>query len=82
AGSALSRDLRVLSQPQVWLALAMSVLGYGGVFVVFTYIAPILEDVTGFAPRAESLVLVRFGAGLTIGNTIGGRLADRALMPS
>lgn len=82
AGAALSRELRVLRQPQVWLALAMTVLGFGGVFVVFTYIAPILEDVTGFAPRAVSLVLVLFGAGLTIGNTIGGRLADRALMPS
>ncbi|AOJ81892.1 arabinose transporter permease [Burkholderia sp. MSMB617WGS] len=82
AGVALGRELRVLKEPQVWLALMMTVLGFGGVFVVFTYIAPILEDVTRFPPHAVSLVLVLFGVGLTIGNTIGGRLADRALMPS
>lgn len=78
----LAREVRVLREPQVWLALAMTVLGFGGVFVVFTYIAPILESVTGFSPRAVTLVLVVFGAGLTLGNAVGGRLADRALMPS
>ena len=60
----------------------MTVLGFGGVFVVFTYIAPILEQVSGFSPRGVTLILVLFGVGLTIGNTIGGKLADRALMPS
>ncbi|WDD95236.1 MFS transporter [Burkholderia sp. FERM BP-3421] len=78
----LGREVRVLRDPQVWLALLMTVLGFGGVFVVFTYIAPILEDVSGFSPRAVSLILVLFGAGLTIGNTLGGKLADRALMPA
>ena len=78
----LGRELRVLKEPQVWLALAMTVLGFGGVFVVFTYIAPILEQVGGFSPHGVTLVLVLFGVGLTIGNTIGGKLADRALMPS
>lgn len=78
----LAREVRVLKEPQVWLALAMTVLGFGGVFVVFTYIAPILESVTGFSPRAVTLVLVVFGAGLTLGNAVGGKLADRALMPS
>jgi DHA1 family inner membrane transport protein len=78
----LAREVRVLREPQVWLALAMTVLGFGGVFVVFTYIAPILESVTGFSPHAVTLVLVVFGAGLTLGNAVGGRLADRALMPS
>jgi DHA1 family inner membrane transport protein len=58
------------------------VLGFGGVFVVFTYIAPILEQVSGFSPRGVTLILVLFGIGLTIGNTVGGKLADRALMPS
>ncbi|RKP49137.1 MFS transporter [Trinickia fusca] len=78
----LAREVRVLKEPQVWLALAMTVLGFGGVFVVFTYIAPILEQVTGFSPRAVTLILVLFGAGLTVGNVVGGKLADRALMPS
>ncbi len=74
--------MRVLKDPQVWMALAMTVLGFGGVFVVFTYIAPILEQVSGFSPRGVTLILVLFGVGLTIGNTVGGKLADRALMPS
>ncbi|SAL62693.1 MFS transporter [Caballeronia telluris] len=80
--SRLGHEVRVLKDRQVWLALAMTVIGFGGVFVVFTYIAPILEQVGGFSPRGVTLVLVLFGVGLTIGNTIGGKLADRALMPS
>jgi DHA1 family inner membrane transport protein len=72
----------VLKEPQVWLALAMTVLGFGGVFVVFTYIAPILEQVSGFSPHGVTLILVLFGVGLTLGNTLGGKLADWALMPS
>ncbi|MGF6775732.1 MFS transporter [Paraburkholderia sp. GAS334] len=78
----LGHEVRVLKDPQVWIALMMTVLGFGGVFVVFTYIAPILEQVSGFTPRGVTLILVIFGVGLTIGNTIGGKLADRALMPS
>lgn len=78
----LAREVRVLKEPQVWLALAMTVLGFGGVFVVFTYIAPILEQIGGFSPRAVTMILVLFGAGLTVGNVVGGKLADRALMPS
>jgi len=82
APSGLMQEFRVLTQPATWLALMMTVVGFGGVFVVFTYIAPILEQVTGFSPRAVTLVLVLFGVGLTVGNTIGGKLADRALLPS
>jgi DHA1 family inner membrane transport protein len=78
----LMHEVRVLKDPQVWMALAMTVVGFGGVFVVFTYIAPILEQVSGFSPRGVTLILVLFGAGLTLGNTMGGKLADRALMPS
>ena len=80
--SGLGHEVRVLKDPQVWLALTMTVLGFGGVFVVFTYIAPILEQVSGFAPHSVTLILVLFGVGLTVGNTIGGKLADRSLMPS
>lgn len=78
----LASEVRVLKEPQVWLALSMTILGFGGVFVVFTYIAPILEQISGFSPRAVTLILVLFGAGLTIGNVVGGKLADRALMRS
>ncbi|MGG1944930.1 MFS transporter [Trinickia sp. NRRL B-1857] len=78
----LASEVRVLKEPQVWLALLMTILGFGGVFVVFTYIAPILEQISGFSPRAVTLILVLFGAGLTVGNVVGGKLADRALMRS
>lgn len=78
----LGHEVRVLQDVQVWLALTMTVLGFGSVFVVFTYIAPLLERVTGISPHGVTLVLVLFGIGLTVGNTLGGKLADRALMPS
>jgi DHA1 family inner membrane transport protein len=82
APQGLRQEVRVLARPATWLALLTTVLGFGGVFVVFTYIAPILEQVGGFSPHAVTLVLVLFGVGLTLGNSIGGKLADRALMPS
>jgi MFS transporter, DHA1 family, inner membrane transport protein len=78
----LGHEVRVLKDPRVWMALAMTIVGFGGVFVVFTYIAPILEQVSGFSPRGVTLMLVLFGVGLTVGNMVGGKLADRALMPS
>jgi len=82
APASLGHEVRVLRDPQVWFALGMTVLGFGGVFVVFTYIAPILEQVSGFSPHGVTLMLVLFGVGLTLGNMLGGKLADRALMPS
>lgn len=82
APAGLAHEIRVLGNVRVLLALAMTVLGFGGVFVVFTYIAPILEQVTGVSPHGVTMVLVLFGVGLTLGNMIGGKLADRALMPS
>jgi DHA1 family inner membrane transport protein len=73
----LRDEVGVLAQPHVWLALLMTEFGFGGVFVVFTYITPILEQVSGFAPRSITLLLVLFGVGLAIGNAVGGKLADR-----
>src|SRR3546814_12304359 len=57
----------------------MTVLGFAGLFTVFTYIPPILTQVTGFSIGAVSPILLVFGAGLTLGNIAGGRLADRGL---
>lgn len=81
-GGNVRREVAALRHLPVWVALATTMLGFGGVFVVLTYIAPILEEVTGLAPSSVTLVLFLFGLGLTIGNMLGGRLADRALMPS
>jgi DHA1 family inner membrane transport protein len=74
---ALGEEFVVLRKPQVLLGLAMTVLGFAGLFVVFTYIQPILIRVTGFSDTAVSAILLLFGAGFTIGNFAGGRWADK-----
>jgi len=78
----LRSEIAALRHLPVWVALATTMLGFGGVFAVLTYIAPILETMTGLSPQGVTLVLFLFGLGLTIGNTLGGRLADISLMPS
>ncbi len=80
--SDLRRDLAVLGRKQVLLGLLTTVLSWVGVFAAFTYIAPILTRVTGFSDAAVSPILLVFGAGLVAGNLIGGKLADRRLVPT
>ncbi|MDM0057511.1 MFS transporter [Variovorax fucosicus] len=80
--TALRDELAVLARPQLWLGLAITVLGFAGLFVVFTYIQPLLTRVTGLSDAAVSPVLLLFGGGLAIGNLLGGKLADRALVPA
>ncbi|MEV4334670.1 MFS transporter [Streptomyces sp. NPDC049597] len=66
---------------QVWLAMAMTVLGYGGVFAAITYITPMMTEVAGYSEAAVTWLLVLFGIGMFLGNLLGGKFADRALMP-
>ncbi|MCC5037047.1 MFS transporter [Streptomyces sp. WAC 00631] len=66
---------------QVWLAMTMTVLGYGGVFAAITYIAPMMTEVAGYTEGAVTWLLVLFGVGMFLGNLLGGKFADRALMP-
>ena len=80
--ASLLREFGVLKNPQVLIVLAISVLASASLFSTFTYITPILEDVTGLTPHAVTLVLLLFGLGLTVGSTLGGKLADWRLMPS
>ncbi|MDX3094707.1 MFS transporter [Streptomyces sp. ME01-24h] len=80
-GVSLRHELRALRDVQVLLAMAMTVLGFGGVFAAITYIAPMMTEVTGFADSSITWLLVLFGVGMVVGNLIGGRYADRALMP-
>ncbi|GAA4494950.1 MFS transporter [Actinoallomurus oryzae] len=75
-------ELRVFAGRDVQLALALTAVGNVGVVTVFTYIAPLLTDVGGFSAASVPLLLVVYGAGAVAGNLLGGRLADRALMPS
>ncbi|WP_225099248.1 MFS transporter [Streptomyces sp. CoH27] len=74
-------EAAALRNPQVLLAMLMTVLGFGGVFAAVTYIAPILTEVASFPESSVSGLLVVFGCGLVLGNIIGGRLADKRLMP-
>jgi DHA1 family inner membrane transport protein len=77
----LKHELHAALRPQVQLVLAMSTLSSVSLFCVFTYIAPILEQVTRLSPGAVTRVLVVFGVGITVGNLLGGRLADWKQMP-
>jgi DHA1 family inner membrane transport protein len=78
----LRGEVRVLRRPQVQLAMVMSALSSASFFALFTYIAPLLEDVTGITPHGVTAVLLLFGFGITAGNLAGGRLADWRLLPS
>ncbi|MEK9521556.1 MFS transporter [Streptomyces sp. NPDC087908] len=80
-GTHLRRELTAFRNPQVLLAMAMTVLGFGGVFAAITYIAPMMTEVAGYSDGAVTWLLVLFGVGMFLGNLIGGRYADRALMP-
>jgi DHA1 family inner membrane transport protein len=77
----LKHELRAALRPQVQLVLALSTLSSISLFCVFTYVAPILEQVTRLSPAAVTRVLVVFGVGITVGNLLGGRLSDWKQMP-
>ncbi|NEA57202.1 MFS transporter [Streptomyces sp. SID13666] len=80
-GVRLRHELAAFRNVQVLLAMAMTVLGFGGVFAAITYITPMMTDVAGFADTSVTWLLVLFGLGMVGGNLIGGRYADRRLMP-
>ena len=72
-------DLAAISRVPVLLGLAITVLGYGGVFAFFTYVAPLLTDIAHLPESAVSPILLVFGGGMIVGNLVGGKLADRNL---
>ncbi|MGW1025579.1 MFS transporter [Streptomyces sp. NPDC002577] len=80
-GVHLRHELAAFRNVQVLLAMAMTVLGFGGVFAAITYIAPMMTRVAGFADGSVTWLLVLFGLGMVVGNLVGGKYADRALMP-
>ncbi|HAW93589.1 MULTISPECIES: MFS transporter [unclassified Arsukibacterium] len=77
APARLSKQLKVLTQPRLLLVYAMTAVGYGGTFVAFTYLAPILEQVSGFASGAIGLIMLVYGVSVAAGNIWGGKLADK-----
>jgi DHA1 family inner membrane transport protein len=82
SGAGLLQETRALGRGQVLLAMLISVLASASLLSVFTYITPMLENVTRDSPHQVTWVLLLFGVGLTFGNLLGGRLGDWRLMPS
>ncbi|MFC4334953.1 MFS transporter [Salininema proteolyticum] len=80
--TSLRAELSEFKKLQVWLAVAIAGLSIGALFAAYSYIAPILTDVSGFDSSSLTLLLVLFGVGLVIGNLLGGRFADRAQIPT
>lgn len=80
--SSLLQQVRSLAQPKLLLVLLIGALGCASLFMVFTYIAPILIQITGFSEHSVTWILVLFGFGVTLGNILGGKLADWKLIPS
>lgn len=72
-------EFTIFRSPQVWLSMMVTILGYGGMFGAFTYIAFTLTGVGGFAPSTVPWLLILFGVGLFAGNILGGRAADKNL---
>ncbi|MGL5865394.1 MAG: MFS transporter [Dermatophilaceae bacterium] len=75
----LRRELDAFRVGQVWLSISVTVFGFGAMFGAFTYVAPLLTEVSGLAESAIPWMLVLFGSGLFVGNLVGGRVADRNL---
>ncbi|MBB6099732.1 putative MFS family arabinose efflux permease [Deinobacterium chartae] len=74
----LRTQLQALRNPQLWLILGVTMIGFGGMFAGFSYIAPLMTEVTGFQAGAVTPVLMLAGLGMVAGNLLGGRMADRA----
>ena len=73
------RELKVLVRPEVLLAMGTTVLGSAAMFTLYTYIAPMLTELTQASPDFVAFALVLIGVGFTLGNSLGGRLADWSL---
>ncbi|SFF83796.1 MFS transporter [Neptunomonas qingdaonensis] len=73
----LAEQLNALTQPRLLLVYCITAVGYGGTFVAFTFLAPILEQVSGYAPSSIAMLMVFYGVSVAIGNIWGGKLADR-----
>jgi predicted MFS family arabinose efflux permease len=75
--ASLLAQVKVLAQPRLLLVYAMTAVGYGGSFIAFTFLAPILQQVAGFGESAVGVVMLVYGVSVAFGNIWGGKLADR-----
>jgi DHA1 family inner membrane transport protein len=72
----MRRELKAFGRGQVWLALLIGSVGFGGFFAVYSYITPTLTTLAHFNERAVPIALALWGLGMTVGTIVGGRLAD------
>ncbi|MFE7967856.1 MFS transporter [Streptomyces cellulosae] len=75
-------ELRAMKNKQVLLGLVTAVIGFGGFFAMYSYLVPMLTNLTGISDGSTTLVLALFGVGMTLGTLVAGPLTDRALRPT
>jgi multidrug resistance protein len=73
----VSEQIKLITNKRLLLAFSITALGYGGTFVTFTFLSPILEKLTGYSPSGVSVILLLYGIAIAVGNTIGGKAADK-----
>ncbi|WBU38240.1 MFS transporter [Homoserinibacter sp. YIM 151385] len=76
----IARELRAFRRGQVWFALGIGAIGFGGFFAVYSYVSPLTTEVTGLPAPVVPLAVATLGLGMTVGNLLGGRLADRGVV--
>lgn len=78
----MRQELKAFGRAQVWFALGIGAIGFGGLFAVYSYVAPLVTEVTGLGASAVPLVLIVIGLGMTVGNFAGGWAADKSVRRS
>jgi len=79
-GTTVRTELAALRNRRLWIAFGAGAVGFGGMFAVYSYVKPLLTEVTGLSVGLVPLVLALYGIGMTIGTVVGGRLADRSVL--
>ncbi|GCE77663.1 MFS transporter [Cellulomonas biazotea] len=79
-GATVRTELAALRNRRLWIAFAAGAVGFGGMFAVYSYVKPLLTEVTGLDVGLVPLVLALYGVGMTVGTLLGGRLADRSVL--
>jgi DHA1 family inner membrane transport protein len=79
-GATVRTELRALRNGPLWIAFGAGAIGFGGMFAVYSYVKPLLTEVTGLSVGAVPVVLALYGVGMTIGTVVGGRFADRSVL--
>jgi DHA1 family inner membrane transport protein len=80
ADASIRRELGALKRAQVWLAIMIGIVGFGGFFATYTYIAHTMTSVAGIPSAFLPFVVALYGLGMVAGNIVGGRIADKSVM--